>query len=298
MRTTKRFTPDLLDRFRKEGRGLGAYIRYRPWHGVSRGDPASLGRSHLMTWGGRQRNLLSDDEWVASLFTPLTPGSDDLREQFPLSLETGCHELGAYDVRLGKPGLPGTLEIARQLGFRHPRVNGNGRSAPWVITTDLLFTLVDEFGTRKLLAVACKPMAALDERTKKLLAIERAYWMARGVEWLLITPGQYEEAIELTLRNSFPWGLGEPIADDAKRAAVDLALELEGFPLTFVLARIDEALGQGIEYAQGAFWQSVWSRELPLDLRRGWRPHLPVEFLSPSAFLAFNPIASRRTAWN
>lgn len=61
----------------------------------------------------------------------------------------------------------------------------------------------------------------------------------------------------------FPWGLGEPIAEDAKRAASELARELEGFPLTFVLARIDEVLGQGIEYAQGAFWQSVWSRALP-----------------------------------
>ena len=170
------------------------------WPPQLRGKPLRSGWTYTtswdINWGGRQRNLLSDDEWVASLFTPLTPGSDDLREQFPLSLETGCHELGAYDVRLGKPGLPGTLEIARQLGIRHPRVNGNGRSAPWVITTDLLFTLVDESGARKLLAVACKPKAELDERTKKLLAIERAYWMARGVEWLLITPGQYEEATQ------------------------------------------------------------------------------------------------------
>jgi hypothetical protein len=298
MKTIKLFTPDLLDRFHKEGRGQGTYTRYRPWHGVSRSDPASLGRSHMMTWGSRQRNLLSDDEWVASLFTPLTPGSDDLREQFPLSLESGCHELGAYDVRLGTPGYPGTLEIARQLGYRHPRVNGNGRSAPWVMTTDLLFSLLEASGARKLLAVSCKPTSELDDPTRKLLAIERAYWAARDVEWLLITPDQYDETIELTLRNSFPWGLGEPIADDAKRAATDLARELEGFPLTFVLDRIDEALGQGLEYAQGAFWQSVWSRALPLDLRRGWRPHLPVELLSSSDFLAFNPIASRRTAWN
>jgi hypothetical protein len=298
MRTTKLFTPDLLDRFRKEGRGHGTYIRYRPWHGVSRGDPASLGRSHLMTWGGRQRNLLSDDEWVASLFTPLTPGSDDLREQFPLSLESACHELGAYDVRLGKSGFPGTIEIARQLGYRHPRVNGNGRSAPWVFTTDLLFTLMDETGTRKLLAVACKPTAKQEESKKRLLAIERAYWLARGVEWLFITPDQYDEAIELTLRTSFQWWQGEPIAEDAKRAATALARQLEGFPLTYVLDRIDEVLGQGLEYAQVAFWQSVWTRALPLDLRRGWRPHLPIEFVPPSDFLAFNPIASRRTAWN
>jgi hypothetical protein len=298
MRTTKLFTPDLLDRFRKQGRGQGTYISYLPWHCVSRGDPSSMGRSHLMTWGGRQRNLLSDDEWVASLFTPLTPDVDDLREQFPLSLESGCHELGAYDVRLGRPGFTGTLEIARELGFRHPRVNGNGRSAPWVFTTDLLFTLLDESGVRKLLAVACKPNAELEERTMNLLSIERAYWLARGVEWLLITPGQYEEAVELTLRCSFQWWQGEPVSNEAKLAATALARELEGFPLSYVLDHIDVALGQGFEFAQGAFWQSVWTGALPLDLRRGWRPHLPVELLSPSDFIAFNPIASRRTAWN
>ena len=251
-----------------------------------------------MTWGGRQRNLLSDDEWVASLFTPFTPSSIDLREQYPLGLEPGCHELGAYDVRLGKAGFPGTLEVARQLGYRHPRVNGNGRSAPWVLTTDLLFTLQDEGGAHRLLAVACKPTATLEESKKKLLAIERAYWAARDVEWLLITPDQYLEVVELTLRSSFAWGLGEPVCGEAKTEAVNLARELEGFSLTHVLDRIDDALGKGPEFAQCAFWQSVWSRALPLDLRRGWRPHLPVTFLPASEFLAFNPIASRRTAWN
>lgn len=251
-----------------------------------------------MTWGGRQRNLLSDDEWVVSLFTPLTPGAADCREQYPLRLESGCHELGEYDVRLGKPGFPGTIEIAHQHGYRHPRVNGNGRSAPWVFTTDLLFTLECEAGDRKLVAVACKPAADQSDRTKELLTIERAYWAARDVEWLLITPDQYDESVELTLRNSFHWGLGEPVADDAKRVATDIANQLEGLPLTFVLGRIDEALEQGLEQAQRAFWQSVWSGALPLDLRRGWRPHLPVQLLQFADFLAFNPVASMRSAWN
>lgn len=298
MRTTKRFTPDVLDRFRREGRGQGNYTNYRPWHSVSRSDPASLGRSHLMTWGGRQRSFLSDDEWVVSLFTPWTPGIDDCREQYPLSLESGCHELGVYDARLGKSGFPGTIEISQQHGFRHPRVNGNGRSAPWVFTTDLLFTLESKAGDRKLVAVACKPTANLGDRTRELLTIERAYWTARDVEWLLITPDQYEETVELTLRTSFHWGLGEPVAEDAKQTASELARQLEGIPLTFVIDHIAQALGQGLEYAQRAFWQSVWSCSLPLDLRRGWRPHLPLEFLSYADFLAFNPVASRRSAWN
>lgn len=297
MRTTKRFTPNLLDRFQKEGRGCGTYTNYRPWHGVSRSDPSSRGRSHLMTWDGRQRNFLSDDEWVAGLFALLTPGVDDLREQYPLNLGTGCHELGAYDVRFGTPGCPGTLEIADRLGYRHPRVNGNGRSAPWVLTTDLLLSVLDGSGGRQLLAVACKPADELSDRASELLAIERAYWTARDVEWLLITPTLYDEAAELTLRCTFQWALAEAVDSETRRAAASLARELEGAPLFFVLDRIGKALRQSPTVAKAAFWQSVWSRVLLLDLRRGWRPHLPIAFLSASDFLALNPIASRRTAW-
>lgn len=77
MRTTKRFTPDVLDRFRREGRGTGVYTEYIPWHRVSRGDPASRGRSHLLNWRGRQRELLSDGELVMTLFVTMLPGIDD-----------------------------------------------------------------------------------------------------------------------------------------------------------------------------------------------------------------------------
>lgn len=299
MRTTKRFTPDLLDRYREIRRGQGTYARYVPWHRVSRSDPASSGRSHLMTFQGRQKELISDDEWVASLFTTMVPSADDLREQFPLSLEAACHELGAYDVRLGVPNRPGTIEIAKQLGIKHPRVNGNGRSAPWVMTTDLLLTLFYPGCGYQMLAISCKcgdPLA--DKRTKALLEIERHYWMVRGVMWLLITPSQYDESVELTLRNTMPWALEQPVTDAAKRAAVAVANDLDGFPISAVLNSLESILGGDLDFAQRAFWQAVWSREIPLDLRRGWRPHLPTSLLSADAFLSLNPIASRRSAWN
>lgn len=68
MRTTKRFTPHVLDRFRKLGRGTGTYQNYIPWQRVGRSDPSSMGRSHLQMWNGRQRELLSDQEWVGVFF--------------------------------------------------------------------------------------------------------------------------------------------------------------------------------------------------------------------------------------
>ena len=300
MRTTKRFTPDLLDRYRAIGRGLGTYEHYVPWHRVSRSDPSSLGRSHLMIWRQRQRELLSDDEWVAALFTTMANDVDDLREQFPLALTDASHELGAYDVRLAVPNLPGTIEVARNLGIRHPRVNGNGRSAPWVMTTDLLITLVDVNEGRRLLAVSCKSGRPDDRRTKELLRIERHYWTVRGVAWLMLTPDLYEESVELTLRNSMHWALGEPVSDAAKKTATTVATEFVGLSLVSTLDCLERTLGGSgdLDLARRAFWQAVWSGELCLDLRRGWRPHLPTSFLSPAAFLSLNPIASRRSAWN
>ncbi|OIQ70829.1 hypothetical protein GALL_475540 [mine drainage metagenome] len=38
--------------------------------------------------------------------------------------------------------------------------------------------------------------------------------------------------------------------------------------------------------------------ELPLELRRGWRPHLPVTLLEMDDYFRLNPIISRRSAWS
>ena len=203
MRTTKRFTPNLLDRFRALGRGTGTYDDYIPWHRLSRGDPASQGRSHLPMWRGRQRELLSDQELGGFHFTIMLPTLVDVREQFPLSLESNRHELADYDVRARAGYFPGTKEIAESLATKHPRVNGNGRSAPWVMTTDLLLCLRRPDRQLELLAIAIKSdKDANRKRSKELLLLEKAYWQARGVTWLLITPSLYDKREVLTLRRT------------------------------------------------------------------------------------------------
>lgn len=96
MRTTKRFTPKVLARFAREGRGTGIYEEYIPWHRVSRGDPASRGRSHLLEWKDRLRELLSDGELGAQLFAVMLPDLDDSLEQYRLEQEPSQHPLAAY----------------------------------------------------------------------------------------------------------------------------------------------------------------------------------------------------------
>lgn len=299
MRTTKRFTPTLLARFAKEGRGTGTYQDYIPWHRVGRSDPASQGRSHLMMWRGRQRELLSDGEWVALIFSTMLPDLLDVREQFKLSLEACAHELASYDVRFGDyKTYPGTREVAKQLGIKHPMVYGDGLSDFWTMTTDQLLLLGEAGGSLNLLAIARKPDSTkLSKRDRQKLLIEKEYWSARGVCWLLLTPEVFEESVGLTIRRGTPWALGEPVPPEAIRTVVELVESTLGHTLTYAIRQLSLELGDD-DFAQRAFWQAVWSGALTLDLRRGWRPHLPVELLTPADFASLNPVRSRRSAWN
>ena len=297
MRTQKRFTPALLERFTRLGRGTGTYEDYIPWHRIGRGDPASMGRSHLMMWRDRQRELLSDGEWVGLLFATMLDNIADVREQHKLSLNDGSSELLDYDVRFAGQFVPGTLSIARQLGIKHPRVNGKGFSDAWTMSTDQVLVLTLPSGQLEFLAVAYKPdIRALSKRARQLLSIEKEYWEVRGVTWILITPELFDKSVGLTLRRVAPWGLGTPVAPSAIRTAVDIVEQTLGYTFTYALDTLADCLGDK-DLAQRSIWQAVWSGAVPMDLRRGWRPHLPIELLNPKTFAALNPVASRRSSW-
>lgn len=297
MRTTKRFTPKVLERFRRQGRGLGTYQDYIPWHRVGRGDPSSRGRSHLQQWNGRQRELLSDHEWVMLFFAVTLLNLLDIREQFPLSKEDAPSELGAYRVDVSNQIFPGMLTIAKRLGFKRPLTTDVGESDDWVMSTDFLLLLQHDDGTLELLAIAVKPLDEITKKRKKeLLTIEREYWAARGITWLLITPNEYDERVGINLRMNMPWALGDTANGSAQHTAASVVQNHPGRSLTFVLNKLCASLGD-MDLAQRAFWQAVWSGKIPLDLRRGWRPHMPIVLLPQAAFSALNPISSRRSAW-
>lgn len=300
MKTEKKFTPKVLARFLKEGRGLGTNTDYVPWHRVSRSDPSSLGRSHLLVWRDRQRELLSDGEWTGLNFASMLPGLVDLVEQFPISKVDGAHELSRWLVGIGRQTYPGTLTLASQMGIKHPVVTDIDETVIWTSTTDLLLVLrTPGAGKMNLLAVSCKPSEALTPRAKQLLTLEKTYWEARGVTWLLITPAQYDKRVALSLRSTSAWGLAKPAAEPELDIAAHVVRSMPFHPYSDVINRLTEIFGGGEQHvylAQRALWQSVWQGKLPLDLRRSWRPHLPLTLLPMTEFLEFNPIASRRSA--
>ncbi|WON90865.1 TnsA endonuclease N-terminal domain-containing protein [Delftia sp. UGAL515B_04] len=243
MRTEKRFTPTVLERFSKEGRGTGTYADYTPWHRVSRGDPSSIGRSHLIVWRDRQRELLSDQEWSGLNFAGLVPNLVDLTEQFPLSQDSSSHELSRWHVGFETNQFPGTREIAEMLGIRHPQLSSGDQSRHWTSTTDLLLVLQSERGLLELLAISCKPSEIISTRSKELLMLEKTYWAQRGVSWLLITPNQYDANVSLTLRRTSPWGYADP----ASQAEIDIACQVvrsePWLPFSDVIQSITSHLG-------------------------------------------------------
>lgn len=296
MRTTKRFTPTVLERFARQGRGEGTYANYQAWHQVTRGDPSSRGRSHITNFRERQFDLLSDKEMHSFLFSSMLPNLDDIRVQFPLSLEENSHELAAYDIRY-RSRQPGTLEIAKQLNIRHPICADKGKSKNWKPTTDLLLTLLKADGSRSLLAIACKPdRKPPSKRTRQLLDLERTYWLARSVEWLFITPAEYDESTSNTLRRIQPYCLGEQMSHQYRQLARNIALAFHGMSYNTLVSTLATEIGDTL-LAQQALWQAVFYGELPVDLKRGWRPHLPLDLLTRADFSALNPVASRRSAW-
>lgn len=296
MRTQKRFTPELLARFNRQGRGKGTFEDYLPWHRVGRGDPSSLGRSHLMMWRNRQRELLSDGEWVGFLFSAMLPDLEDVREQHPLATQSSEHELTLYNVGNSATEYPGTLELARQLGIKHPKITESGNSVDWQMTTDQVLVL-NLAGTRELLAVAYKPNEKnLSKRQRQLLLLEKTYWDKRKVTWLLITPSLFDESVGLKLRETAPWALGIPSTQAEIETAARVVQQTIGHTYAYTLQAIAAELG-GLAVAQRALWQGVWSAKIPSDLRTGWRPHLPIELLTAEDFRGLNPVASRRSAW-
>lgn len=298
---SRRFTPEILDRWRKEKRGTGTGKDYIPWHQVRPADPASRGRSHLVNWRfERLHHLLSDNEWVVFGLCTMLSDVVDLREQYPLALKPHPADVSPYCLFKQAGWSAGTLEIAQDLNVGHPVVRSKERVVPWVMTTDFVVTLAMPNGRMQLLAISVKEaLEAEKPRTRELLAIEREYWIRQGCNWLLITPELCAPDVLKALKSSLPWML----AEDDKHLWPQLSqlvpwhASLVGKTLVQACDLIADVLNADGDRARLLLWKSVGYGLLPLDLSLPVRPSAPLHLLSEEAFRLQNPVASRRTAW-
>ena len=300
MRRGQRFTPVRLRRWLESGRGTGFGANYQPWHQVTRADPGSRGRSHLINGRlSRQHHLLSDGEEEAFGFATMLPGLSDLREQHPLSTEDRIGDDVAVACLAGSPWIEGTLSIASALGLKHPTVHKAGDCEPWRFSTDLVLHLDTPSGSSEVIAVSVKQSDELKrQRTLELLQIEREYWARQGVTWILLTEQLYSKDVGLSIRAGLSWTLGQPQALAAHlNLCAALAPAFDGRTLGDVLTLIEQRCVVSQEAAQAIFWQSVWRGDTPINLAMSVRPGATFEMLSATSFWQQNPIAARRSAW-
>jgi len=295
MRKGRKFTPSLIEKWLKEGRGKGVFSEFKPLHQVTRGDPGSSGLSRILNISSRPHHLLSDKEYVAYLFARIVPGLVDIREQFHLSQDDSRHELSAYSLSYWSDLLPGTLTIAKELGIKHPRIQ-NRKDAPWPNSTDLLLTLKRD-DTLSLLAISVKPDSKLSDRVKNSIALEKRYWEVRDVDFLLITPETYLESVMINMTVYSPWGHDRNSSAELLLRIKSFASDIDGLPLSHALRTVKDRLNVSDQEAQGLFWECVWKGILPIDLNRKATPGTPINLITLKDFWGQNPVASRRSAW-
>jgi hypothetical protein len=172
-RSRYKWTEAKIRKWVKQGRGQGAGAYYLSWLRVS--DVPSKGFSHRI-WGElthRVHHLLSYLEYQVYLWCLLMGRLCDIREAYPLNRED-------------------TRRIAKQLGIAHPRYPGTRIDI--VMTTDLLLTRPGDPAVY--IALAVKPAALLaDSRVMEKLAIERVYWLERGVTFFVVTEKELPQVI-------------------------------------------------------------------------------------------------------
>ena len=255
-----------------------------------------------MQWAqtSRSHHFLSDGESDVFGFITMLANIADVREQVPLSLQDHPLDLAAYSARHMNESAGGTLALADRLKIPHPMLRAGDEVEPWVMTTDFLVTLQASPGEYELLAISVKLDSELEiPRKRQLLRLEQAYWNSQNVQWLLISPSQYDKRVSMTVRMALPWGLPKREEDIIPKSHLDAcagaAASFQGKSLTDCLYLTSKELDVSMDYAQRTFWQAVWKGRLNLSLSRSGWPTDPVRLLDDDSFREQNPVAARRS---
>ncbi|MGZ0043082.1 TnsA endonuclease N-terminal domain-containing protein [Paenibacillus ottowii] len=170
----------LQNNYIKKGRGQGEGVEYSPFIQAHDNKIASEGwlTRHKGWKTGRIHHTLSEHERKYLYYCEWLDGVVDIREQWPL-------------LPLEK-----TIEIAEQLGIKHPHIDGT----PVVMTTDFRLTLRTSEGKRDVIRTI-KPQEKLSDRTLELFEIERIYFAEQELDWCIIT----EDKIPETLVKNVQW---------------------------------------------------------------------------------------------
>src|SRR5690625_3145465 len=209
-----------LKRYIKEGRGQGHGQDYLPW--IRTNEFSSRGRATRLysQKTGRTHHLHSDNQYRAFLIFEFNSHVIDIRESFPL--------LDVMEVIDDKDDL------------RFDKFTDKQTGEPYVLTTNFLLTLKEADGSQKYLARTIKNTTELKRKiTFEKLEIERRYWLAKGVDWKIMTqkelPRQFAENIEWIRETMLTASGGESDKEELSLKMYKYLLENENLTVKDVL---------------------------------------------------------------
>lgn len=246
-----------------QGFGQGEGDNYTPWAKVR--DVPSLGRSTRIVALRHKRihHLYSDVETGHFLQADFAPGVTEIREQFALMPREE------------------TVEIAAELGLRHPTYRGT--QVPIVMTSDLCVLRETQVGGSFVLCVkrdeALQPDAKGLKRTLEKLLIEKYYWDRRGVPWRLVSQRHFDATQVRNLALLRPSGKLWRSEEGGKRAAEFAERVMASGWRDLPMRRLLEATGWGEQQAFETLGHAIWRRLLPVDLTHPLNLERPLQWL-------------------
>lgn len=174
------FTKDEIQKRLDGGRGVGRGLSYQPWIKIT--ELSSDGTSYrvLSHRTGRVVHLLSKLEFLAFSLLDWDLSVRDIREQYPVDLNTG-------------------LEVAKRSGIKYPQQGDKYH----LLTTDLLIDYDSIQNKQKAIQVKYSS-DLLDRRVVEKLELERRCFEAKNISWQLIT----ELDIPHVAQKNVDWILG------------------------------------------------------------------------------------------
>jgi hypothetical protein len=213
-------------------------------------DVPSLGLSTMVLSNitKREHHYLSKLEYKAHLLSEYQSATINIREQYPL--------------------LPWeeTQAIAENFGIKHPKYPQT--MTPIVMTTDLLITLKSQNG-QKLIAISVKPKKDLTPVNLEKLLIEKMYWKARGVTWILVTEDELPKALTDNLHFFSSPMTRTNIDAEINPQIFSAAFENHHTKTAFYTDILHETSQEfGIDVITGHFILSkaIWSRQSKIDI--------------------------------
>lgn len=271
-RYPKKFDAKLLERYLKEGRGVGEGAQYNPWVHIY--DLPSIGLSSIVPgWTtGREHHVLSNTELGLFLLSDWSRKIIDIREQFPL-----------LSADLKNAPLEETLAIAAERKIRHPR--DNETKHPIVMTTDFLLTLEID-GKRVYHARTVKRSQDLaNKRVIEKFEIERRYWLSRNVDWGIVTerdiPTTVVQNINILHQSYFlPQFVDRNALNDTTQVLTEMICEKAATSLSEVTKSCDHRLGVKRGSSLAVAYYLIATRQWRIDIRQPLNSAVPLSILS------------------